>query len=107
MELWNIKNASYIQLTKFNALNIVTESIFKDAKAVIDEICSHFSIIKLSNQFMNYHESTKDSNKDNEFYRDYYLNERWRDNLSKDAIAIINETIDKKLMAYFKYELLN
>jgi hypothetical protein len=107
MELWNIKNTSYIQLKKLNALNITTERIFEDAKAVIDRISSHFSIGKLSDKFIDYHQSTKDKNKDSNFYRGYYLNEKWRDNLSKDAIAIINEKIDRNLMAYFKYKRLN
>ena len=39
-------------------------------------------------------------------YRDYYLNERWREELSSEAIDLINTTLDRELMDYFGYELL-
>ena len=36
----------------------------------------------------------------------YYLEEEWKTKLTKDTINIINETVDKKIMKYFKYEIL-
>jgi hypothetical protein len=107
IELWNMKNASYLQLSGLNVLNITTESVFEDPEAVITKISNSFSIRKLSDKFINYDRSTKDSRKDSNYYRDYYLNERWRNELSNNARAIINESVDKKLMAYFGYKLLS
>jgi len=106
IELWNVKNSSYLQLAELNSLNITTESIFEDPRQVIDNISNQFSIDKISSEFVNCEESTKDQSKNTTYYRDYYLNERWRDGLSKDAISIINETVDKDLMSHFGYAVL-
>lgn len=106
IELWNIKNSSYLQLSDLNGLNLTTESIFQDPKAIIDKISNHFSVKRLSDEFINYKRSTKEKNKDSSWYRDYYLNEKWQDEITNDAIAIINETVDKKLMSHFGYSVL-
>ena len=39
-------------------------------------------------------QSLKDKSKDVEYYKDYYGNERWRDEVSNSAIAEISENID-------------
>jgi hypothetical protein len=104
VELWNIKNTSYLQLAKLNGLNITTESTVQDPQAVITRISEHFSIDRLSSRFLNHEKSTKDPGKDFAYYQDYYLNERWRDKLSDVAVTIINESVDKKLMSHFGYE---
>ena len=106
IELWNIKNSSYLQLADLNGLNITTESILKNPNLVINKISNHFSIDRLTDKFVNHKKSTKDKNKNFTYYRDFYLNEKWRDNLSTEAISIINETVDKNLMNHFGYEVL-
>lgn len=106
MELWNIKNSSYLELKELNGLNISTESMFEDPKKVIDKISDHFNIEKYSTSFINYEKSTKDASKNSDYYKEYYLREKWRDLMSKNEIKIINESIDKELMSYFKYEVL-
>jgi len=107
IELWNIKNSSYLQLAGPNTLNITTESIFEDPEAVIDTISSRFSVNTLSNGFVNYENSTKNESKDTSYYRDYYLNEKWRNKLSAEAISIINVSVDKPLMDAFGYQVLS
>lgn len=104
--LWNVKNASYLQLADLNGLNITTEKTVQDPESVIDTISNHFSIKKRGNRFINHEKSTKDQSKDFSYYQDYYLNERWRDEISENAIAIINKTVDKTLMKKFGYEVL-
>lgn len=104
--LWNIKNRSYLQLTDLNGLNITTERTVQDPEFVIDILSKHFSIKKRGNKFVNYERSTKDASKDFSYYQDYYVNERWRDEISENAIAIINKTVDKTLMKKFAYEVL-
>jgi len=106
IELWNIKNASYLQLESLNGLNITTESTVQDPEAVIAKISRHFSIDRLSSRFLNYEQSTKDSGKDFAYYQDYYLNERWQDKLSEQAASIISGAVDRKLMRHFGYEVL-
>jgi len=104
--LWNIKNSSYLELANLNGLNITTEGVIRDPESVIDKIAVHFSIGKLGHKFINYEKSTKDAGKSFAFYQDYYLNERWRDEISEKAIAIINKAVDKTLMKQFDYKVL-
>lgn len=104
--LWNIKNASYMALADLNGLNLTTESTVQDPAAVIEKISSHFSIDRLSDRFVNYEKSTKDTSKDFAYYQDYYSNERWRDKLSAEALSIISRAVDKNLMNHFGYEVL-
>lgn len=104
--LWNIKNLSYLQLEQSQALNLTTEEIFLDPKSVIEKISKIFSIQKSSDTFVDYQRSTKDSQKNGDYYRDYYLNEKWRDKISAEAISIINASIDRELMTHFGYKLL-
>ena len=56
--------------------------------------------------FRNHDISTKDRNKDFGFYRDYYLNERWRDELTDAAIALINQRLDHDMASRFGYDTL-
>ena len=106
VELWNIKNASYLLLEDFNGLNLTTESTVQNPQAVIEKISGHFSIDRLAPGFLNYERSTKDSGKDFAWYQDYYLNEKWRDDLSEHSVAIISRTVDQDLMRHFGYEVL-
>ena len=107
VELWNIKNASYTGLADINGLNITTESTVQDPEAVIDRISRHFSIDRISSEFRNYERSTKDESKNFAWYQDYYLNERWRDDISAPATSMINNALDRGLMDYFGYEVLD
>ncbi len=107
IELWNIKNRSYLFLDSEKTMNITTESLFSDPARVIENISDKFSIRKKSDIFVNYDRSTKEENKDSSYYRDFYLTEKWRDDLSSEAIHIINQSVDKKLMSHFGYRLLD
>jgi len=104
--LWNIKNASYLQLSDFGGLNLTTERIIQNPESIIDLISNHFTIGKCSDKFLNYEKSTKDVSKNFAYYQDYYLNERWRDDLSDKAIAIINGALDRNLMKHFDYKVI-
>lgn len=106
IELWNIKNKSYLQLDKSNSLNITTESIFEDASHVITLISQQLSIARTSDNFVNYEKSTKDKSKSSNYYRGYYLQEKWRDELTDRAISIINERVDMSLMSHFGYDVI-
>ena len=105
VELWNLKNASYLHLRELGGLNITTESLFEDAEAVIAKIGKHFGIGRRQEAFVNYEVSTKNRDVGPEYYRDYYLNERWAEKLSNESLEIINRTLDRRLVSYFGYEL--
>ena len=106
IELWNIKNRSYFNLKSLNCISITTESIFANPEKIINEISDIFFVKKKMNKFSNVSESTKENGKNFSFYRDYYLNEKWKEEISQSAISIINRSIDKNLMNQFGYEIL-
>jgi hypothetical protein len=106
IELWNIKNKSYLQLDSKNSTNVTTEEIFENPEGVIQRLSQKHCIERKCERFFNYESSTKDRSKNSAFYREYYISEKWRDDLSNEAIAIINESIDRELVSHFGYDLL-
>jgi hypothetical protein len=106
IELWNVKNRSYLQLTGESVLNITSESLFLNPEDVVEKISRQFSIRRLSPDFVNYERSTKDSSKDSHYYQDYYLNEKWRGEMSAEAIATISSSLDTDLVNHFGYRVL-
>jgi len=117
VELWNIKNASYIPLRELGGMNLKTESLFVDPGQVVATIQQHFGVSRKSEDFVNFedstkvainrNEATKNAGKDSNYYRDYYLQEKWRANLSAEAISLINQSVDRSLMAEFGYRLID
>lgn len=106
IELWNRKNASYLALSDFRWLPLTTEEMLKDPERVIDKIGSRLDIPRRSSQFVNIQQSTKDRSKSFSYYRKYYLEEEWRNDLSDRAIAIINRAVDPVLMRKFGYSMI-
>ncbi|MBK8816018.1 MAG: hypothetical protein IPN42_11225 [Methylococcaceae bacterium] len=106
VELWNIKNRSYLQLNEGRALNITTERLLENPASIIEQMSVRFGINRLGGAFVNYESATQDKRKDGSYYRDYYLNEKWKNDLPKLAIGLINDKLDRSLMSYFSYELL-
>lgn len=74
---------------------------------MIDGLSDSFSIPTSNKYFSNLNESTKDKSKNFDYYNDYYLNERWKDELTDESISIINSRLDKSIVDYFGYELLD
>ena len=105
VELWNIKNSSYLQLKNhFPTLNLKYETVVNEPGQVLEMISKNFSYTWKISRFENHERSTKEKNKDFAFYRDYYLNERWKEKLSSRSILIINDHVDDNLMKYFNYQ---
>lgn len=106
IELWNVKNRSYFKLNGKNALNLTTESLFDNSEKIIRQISHQFSIPLKNNDFKNFERSTKDQYKSGRFYREYYLGEKWKKELSQEAVSIINKSLDSHLMKHFDYSFL-
>lgn len=105
VELWNIKNASYIQLVnKLPALTLRFEDLLEDPKHVLESISEAFSCKWKVDRFVNFDQSTKESGKDSDFYRDYYLNEQWKAEFSPQLTTIINKHLNDDVMNYFNYQ---
>lgn len=108
VELWNIKNRSYLKLKEnFSTENIRYEDLLDNPQAMTVLLCENLSIDLKLDKFRNYEKSTKEKTKDANFYRDYYLKERWKEKLSESSISLINERLDEDLMHVFRYEKLS
>lgn len=108
IELWNIKNRSYENLaTRFPVLQLTYESLLCHPLETLKQIEDQFHLTRVNQELKNYEQSTKDSDRDAAYYRDYYLNERWRSKLSRKAVQIINQHLDKDLAARFGYQVLD
>jgi len=107
IEMWNSKNASYLELNnKLPVFNTTTEAIFASPENVISLLADKFTIKKQQPEFRNYLNSTKKSNQSFNDYKDYYLNEKWQTKLTEENIVTINKNINEPLMKHFDYKLL-
>ena len=107
IDLWNIKNRSYLSLPQDCTIHLNTESTFVNAAGVINQIAEKFGIAKIQAEFIDFERSTKKrTDRDGDYYRDYYLNERWRSELSEESIELINASLDPSLVAHYGYALL-
>ncbi len=77
---------------------------FSEPDATIRRIADAY-FPRLTDKFIDYERSTKDRSKDSNYYRNYYANEKWREQLSK-AIDTINANIDRDLIRHYGYELI-
>lgn len=106
VHLWNAKNASYLRYAdEGRALHLRAEDTLIDPREVIKKIAQAAGLTCPS-EFINVLSSTKDGNKDFNYYRDYYLGERWRSGLGEQDVVIINQQLDKTLVEYYGYSFL-
>jgi hypothetical protein len=109
VEMWNRKNGGYLALAEYaTAISCRYEDLISDPLHLLDRLCDEHGIAALRRPLRNVSEATKGSDRGRTFedYRDYYLNERWREVLDEDCIRRINEDLDRDLMRSFGYALL-
>lgn len=106
--MWNEKNRGYLELVDEGcACNLRYEDLVRDPEKVLSEIAARFSLPRRPPPFVNVTVSTKDeAQKSFDDYRMYYLEERWRDKLDTEVLALINAYLDEDLMRRFGYEIL-
>ena len=106
IDLWNIKNKSYIDLlgAYSNCLLFTYEELLENPDQVIISISEKLKL-PLKEKFKNYDESTKDDNKNFNDYQDYYLNELWKKDMNNDEIIFINSKLDLNVLSYFRYKI--
>ena len=83
------------------------EDVLSDPREMIGRISREFSYSWKGNGFTNLEESTKEKSKSYAFYRQYYLGEEWKEELSPNSIAVINEKLDPRVLRHFGYERLS
>jgi len=108
LELWNLKNKSYVDLknkvTK-TVINVTYEQLIKNPEECMRKIAAEGNIkFNVNGRFENYLKTTKNSNMTYEDYRKYYLTEEWKSEFNKEDFAYLNPKIDNELMEYFNYK---
>lgn len=107
VEMWNIKNKSYLNLeSNFNAILLRYEDLLQDSFFELKKIKEQFHLITKNSFPSNFVQSTKDKEKNNNYYKDYYGNENWKEKLSSENCIQINSYLDSAVMAHFGYEYL-
>ena len=107
IQMWNLKCASYFKLqSKYKCSIIRYEDLLDNPELVIRRIFKENKIPFNSVNFKNYNKSTKDPEKDSEFYKKKYGSELWKEKLTQEHINFINKYLDKELMQAFDYKLL-
>lgn len=107
VDLWNRKNASYARLAEaLPTVQVRYEDLVCDPAEVVASIRRVSGCTDPGDTFENVTTSTKDNRKDYDFYRDYYLNDRWRDSLSMESIEEINSRLDPSVAGHYGYEFL-
>lgn len=106
VELWNLKVASYEHLPADRTIHLTSLQLISDPEAMIHEIVDQFGIPLKTKKFEDHIESTKDDSKDSNWYKDYYVNEKWKHRLSPEVIEAINSYLDKDLATKRGFQIL-
>lgn len=103
--MWNIKHQSYLDLSNlFRTYVIRYEDLVQNPQKIIFEIAKKLDIQKNPEDILNYTDSTKDNDKNFDYYKEYYGYELWRKKLSKKAITYINNDLDQHIMHALNYK---
>ena len=108
IDLWNSKVRSYIELAERLPTTFLTyEDLVADPAAALKKIKADSADEWSGSDFQDLQQSTKEKGKDSSFYRRYYGEELWREQLNPRVIGLINERLDPALMALFGYRILD
>lgn len=104
--MWNKKNASYIKLNDVTpCMNLRYKDLLVNPESLIAKISEKYSLKRKRSVFKNVQRDMKfDRRKNFPYYRDYYLQERWKEKLCKETLNIINAYLDTDILAAFGYE---
>lgn len=110
IQLWNEKNKAYWavhQDERVRSLFIRYEDLLKDPERKIRELAAAHQI-HCAQQFRPILKSlNKDTEERYEDYRNYYLNQKWKEKLKKKSLDIIGSKLDQESLRYFDYFLIN
>jgi hypothetical protein len=106
IELWNQKNRSYLQLTKELPdlfLILKYEDLLQDPEVALGRIATKFRLSM--DGFNNVKASTKnDEGKSFHSYQEYYLSEKWKEDLDAESLELINKNLDMVVLNSLGYE---
>lgn len=106
--LWNVKNRAYRALSTLAGTRVVNatfENLLTDPQAFMTRLSSESGLRLKPGFFTNYEESVKrDDGKDHDYYKTYYREERWKQDLRSEDVAWINQHLDFEVSRWFGYE---
>lgn len=106
VELWNLKTAGYLHLSKlFPTILVRYEELLCDPEIILNSISCYLE--KRNNSFALISEATKAEDSDNKsfsYYKDYYLNDRWREQLLPHQIEKINKLLNLSIFEEVGYK---
>lgn len=108
VELWNAKNAAYLELKKAfpeRTVNLRYEDLLAEPNKILAEVAKKFGL-QVSDSFQNITASTKKDEKSFSDYQNYYLNEEWKAKLKPEDIELVNARLRPELVKHFDYSLL-
>ncbi len=105
--MWNQKNASYLALAREVEGQIIRyEDLVAAPEAVIAAIAGA-GFARRAGIFENVREAVKgEEDRDFAYYRDYYLNERWREELKEEDARFISQQLDARILEELGYHYL-
>jgi len=109
IELWNIKNRVLLKLSKSKLPVILLryEDVLAAPEIAVKNVAS-ISKLKMNDVFQGVYLSTKgEDGRHFEEYCSYYLDEKWRTNLSEENVKRINRDLDRKLCEELGYEVID
>jgi hypothetical protein len=108
VELWNLKNDGYARLARaVKVVRVRYEDVLAEPAQLLGVL--EESLERRRAEFVIPNESTKTADagkKDLAYYRDYYLKERWREELSEDHVAAINEFLAPAIVRDAGYDII-
>ncbi len=108
VELWNVKNNAYLELSAhYHVLSLTYEDLLDSPENAVRKIFNNIGMVL--EKFENVFDAAKkqdQSFKDHSFYRNYYLNECWKTQLSQKDIRWISSQLDPRVMRSYGYRFL-
>lgn len=109
IDLWNNKNASYLNLQNYveRHLIIMYEDLLSNPEEVISSMAQKFEFKKRFSRFKNQDNYISEKGiKSKKFHRKYYLTESWKKEFTKNDIEFINSRLDHNLMQQLNYQII-
>ncbi len=104
IDLWNIKNQSYCRLKEErSAITLKFESLLNDPQNAIEMIVAQFDLDGMR-VFRNFTKPAKrGSDKNFDYYRSFYLSEKWKKEWTPNMINSVNDRLDSAVMGELGY----
>jgi len=112
IDVWCTKTRSYLNLIEqAHACLVRYEDLLMDPASSLSRVASTLGLQPRNETFANIDLSAKREGRATgrtfESYRDYYLNEQWRNALTPAAVEIINSQLDRELVERVGYNIIS